>query len=325
MRQMIASPTMTRAAADALAEEGTELFRAEKFLDAMARFERATQIYPDHALAWKGIGNVLLCMGRPNDAARAFDRAIGLRPDSATALWGGAVAHADTGNRVMAQNYLRRVLVLQPTWIEMARNVPQFATFLRVSTRANDLLRSVFGAFSCKMYNHTADPDRAIEVGRLTNIPVFGTYTFLPVGLSNTAWSASAVPIGGVPTPARPRVELILASTVDTEVCGQILANLAFHLSETSFFPDPNVMVRDVVGGLDAGDLSRRLPHVFLREPKGWSFRLPLDAVQPAISVVQVVPVSETEYLMWKRNVAGFEGWLVQRKIDVSDLRRAGV
>src|ERR1700733_9810419 len=113
MRPMIASPhddggrdTVTRAAADSLTEEGTELFRAERFLDAMARFERATQIYPDHALAWKGIGNVLLCMGRPNDAARAFDRAIGLRPESATALWGGAVAHADNGNREMAQDYL---------------------------------------------------------------------------------------------------------------------------------------------------------------------------------------------------------------------------
>src|SRR5580658_5156106 len=108
---------MTRAAADVLAEEGSELFRAEKFADAVDRFQRATQMFPDHPVAWKGIGNALLCLGKPSDAARAFDRAIGLRPDSATALWGGAVAHANAGNKVIAQNYLRRVLTLQPTWI----------------------------------------------------------------------------------------------------------------------------------------------------------------------------------------------------------------
>ena len=38
------------------------------------------------------------------------------------------------------------------------------------------------------------------------------------------------------------------------------------------------------------------------------------------ITVVQVVPVSEAEYQMWKRNVPGFEGWLVQRKIYVLEL-----
>jgi hypothetical protein len=261
-----------------------------------------------------------LCLGRAGDAARAFDRAIGLRPDSATALWGGAVAHADVGNKVMAQNYLRRVLALQPTWIEMARNVPQLAAFLKVSTRANDLLRGVFGAFSCKTYSHANAADRAIEVGRIANRPAFGQWTFVTVGLSNTVWTPPPKPT----MPARPRVELVLASTVDVEVCGQILANLAFHLSETGFFPDNKVMVRDVVGGLEAGDISQRLPHVFLCEPRAWSLKLPLDGNQPPVTVVQVVPVSEVEYQTWRRNVSAFEASLMQRKIDIADLRRAG-
>ncbi len=312
---------MTRAAADALAEEGNELFRAEKFADAIVRFERATLLFPEHPLAWKGIGNALLCLGRAGDAARAFDRAIGLKPDSATALWGGAVAHADVGNRVMAQNYLRRALALQPTWIEMARNVPQLAVFLKVSTRAHDLLRQVFGAFSCKTYSHAADVERAIEVGRIANRPAYGQWTFVTVGLSNTAWPARP---GAPPGYVRPRVELLMSSTVDIEVCGQILANLAFHLAETGFYPDNAVMVRDVVGGLGAGDISLRLPHVFLRDPKGWPLSLPLDANQPHITLVQVVPVSEGEYQTWRRNVPTFEASLLQRKIDVSDLRRAG-
>nr|HEX4315715.1 suppressor of fused domain protein [Kofleriaceae bacterium] len=305
---------MTRAAADALAEEGNELFKAERFADAVVRFERATQLFPEHPLAWKGIGNALLCLGHAKDAARAFDRAIGLRPDSATALWGGAVAHADVGNKVMAQNYLKRALALQPTWIEMARNVPQLAAFLKISTRAHDLLRGVFGAFSAKTYRHAADDAKAIEVGRIANRPVYGQWTFVTVGLSNTAF----------PTPGKPRAELVLASAFDLEVCGQILANLAFHLTETAFFPDAGVMVRDVVGGLEAGEVSARLPHVYLRAPNAWMVRLPLDAIQPAITMVQVIPVSEAEYQTWRRGVSGFEAYLMQRKIDVADLRRAG-
>src|SRR5689334_17129403 len=116
---------MSQAAADALVDSANELFRAENFSEAADKFERATQVFPPHALAWKGLGHSLLCLGRPHEAARAFDRAIGIRPSSATALWGGAIAHAEIGNKVVAQNYLRRTLALQPTWIEMARSVPQ--------------------------------------------------------------------------------------------------------------------------------------------------------------------------------------------------------
>jgi tetratricopeptide (TPR) repeat protein len=307
---------MTRAAADQLAEEGNELFRAEQFGDAMLRFERATQLFPEHAVAWKGLGNALLCLGRAYDAARAFDRAIGLRPDSATALWGGAVAHADVGNKVMAQNYLRRALTLQPTWIDMARNVPQLNVFLKISTRAQDVLRGVFGPFSTKTYRHAADETRAIEVGRIANNPAFGQWTYLTVGLTNHLWQDAP--------PTKPRPELVLASMFDLDVCGQILANLAFHLAETSFYPDAGVMVRDVVAGLNAGEVSQRLPHVYLIKPRSWTFTLPLDATPPPITLVQVVPVSEAEYQTWRRGVGGFEQSLQQRRVQLADLRRTG-
>jgi hypothetical protein len=59
-------------------------------------------------------------MGRRRSRA-AFDRAIGLRPESATALWGGAVAHAEIGNKVVAQNYLRRWVTLHPEDAETKR------------------------------------------------------------------------------------------------------------------------------------------------------------------------------------------------------------
>src|SRR6185436_17037472 len=288
---------MSRAAADALVAEADELFRAEKFSEAAAKFERATQIFPQHPLAWKGLGHSFLCLGRSQEAARAFDRAIGLKPDSATALWGGAVAHAEVGNKVVAQNYLRRTLVLQPTWIEMARSVPQLVPFLQVSTRAADALRVALGTFSTRTYRHASDESLGLEVARFTDQPSFGLWTYATIGLSNTRWRELG----------RPRVELVLATTVDAEICGEILANLAFHLSNTGFFPEPGVMVRDVIGALGAGDLSQRLPHVYIIVPRLWRLTLPIDNGPPPITLTHVVPVSEAEYQVWRRDVARFD------------------
>jgi len=306
---------MSRVAADALVEEANEHFRQEQFSEALTRYERAARIFPPHPLAWKGVGHSLLCLGKPHDAARAFDRAIGLAPSSATALWGGAVAHAEIGNKVVAQSYLRRALALQPTWAEMARAVPALASFLQVSARAGVALRAALGSFSTRMYRHTSDDQRSIEVGRVANRPRVGQWTYTTIGLSNREW----------PEAERPRVELLLATTLDDlDVCGQILANLAFHLAETGFFPEPSVMVRDVIGALGAGELSQRLPHVYITVPRAWSLELPLDAQPPAITLAQVIPVSEAEYRLWRSDVAGFEQVMIHRRVDVTDLRRKG-
>ncbi|HEX4452843.1 MAG TPA: suppressor of fused domain protein [Kofleriaceae bacterium] len=307
---------MSQGAADALVVEANELFRAERFEEAAQRFQRATALFPPHPLAWKGLGHALLCLGKPHEAARAFDQAIGLKPDSATALWGGALAHAEIGNRVVAQNYLRRTLTLQPSWLAMAQDVAQLAPFLQISTRAADLLRAAFGAFSARTYRHAQDNTRAIEVGRIPSSPALGRWTFVTIGVSNTEWAE----------PQRPRVELVMASSVDTEICGQILANLGFHLSASKFFPEPGTMVRDVVGSLDAGELSGRLPHVYVKSPTAWGIHLPLDIGPPPITIAQVFPISEAEYQTWRKLGADrFERSLDDRNIDIADIRRSGV
>src|ERR1044071_9941053 len=305
---------MSQASADALVATANELLRVENYPDAAAKFERAAQIFPPHPLAWKGLGHALLCMGRPQEAARAFDRAIGLRPESATALWGGAVAHAEIGNKVVAQNYLRRTLALQPTWIDMARTVGQLAPLLQVSTQAADALRDALGTFSTRSYRHVNDESQSIEIARFSDQPSFGRWTYATLGMANTAWRELG----------RPRVELLFVTTVDTDVCGQVLAPLAFHLASTGFFPEPGVMVRDVIGALGDGDLSQRLPHVYITVPRAWQLALPIDDGPPAITLAQVVAMSEAEYLVWRRNYATFEGILAQRNIDLTDLRRPG-
>jgi tetratricopeptide (TPR) repeat protein len=305
---------MSQEAADTLVAEANELIRAEKFSEAAARFERAARIFPRHPLAWKGLGHALLCQGRPHEAARAFDRAIGLKPDSATALWGGAVAHAEVGNKSVARNYLRRTLELQPSWLEMAHSVPELAELLTVSTRAADALRAVFGTFSTRTYRHSRDDGRSLEICRFAGQPGLGQWTYATLGLTNTKW----------PEIGRPRIELVLATSIDSEICGQILANLAFHLAEIEFFPEPGVMVRDVIGALGADDLSQRLPHIYITVPRLWRVNLPLEIGPPPITLAQVVPVSEAEYQMWRADVAGFERRLAERNVDLTDLRRSG-
>ena len=304
---------MSQAAADTLVREGDELFRAERFGEAAARFERAVAVYPQHPLGWRGLGHALLSMGKPHEAARAFDQAIGLRPDSATALWGGALAHADIGNKVIARDYLKRTIALQPSWAEMALATPQLAQFLHVSSRAAERLHAQFGTFGTQRYHHANHPERYVDIARVPNVPAPGTTTYLTLGLSNAEWHETE----------RPRIELVLASNLDIDACAQILANLAFHLSATRFFPEPGTIVRDVVGLLNAGELSERLPHIYVQSPKAWGLALPLDEGPPAITLAQVFPISEAEYISWRQlGAQRFEQQLVDRAIDVTDLNR---
>jgi len=281
---------MSQVAADALVKEGDELFRAERFEEAADCFQRAVELLPHHALGWRGLGHSLLSLGKPHEAARAFDQAIGLRPDSATALWGGALAHADVGNKLIAQNYLRRTIALQPSWVTMALGTPQLAPFLLVSSRAADRLHERFGSFATQRFHHAEDRERVIEVGRIPRTPEPGITTFVTVGLSNAEWNEVE----------RPRVELILASKRDIDACARILANLAFHLVETKFFPEPGTIVREVVAAVDAGALSKELPHVYVEPARGFRIELPLDEGPPAITLAQVVPISEAEYQRWR-------------------------
>jgi hypothetical protein len=304
---------MSQAAADALVSEGDELFRSEKFGEAAARFERAVNVFPHHALGWRGLGHALLCLGKPHDAARAFDQAIGLRPDSATALWGGALAHMEIGNKVIAKDYLRRSIALQPSWISMAAGTPALAGLLSISTRAADRLHEVFGPFSTRRYQHASNASMSVEVGRLANLPEIGEYTFITIGMSNLVWAEAG----------RPHVELIMASTIDSESCAQILANLAFHLGDTKFFPEPGTMVRDGVAAIGSGDLSVHLPHIYVQSPKAWNIELPIDVGPPAITLAQVFPISEAEYLEWRGvGAREFERLLFERNTNVADLRR---
>jgi len=302
-------------AADQLTAEGNELFQGHDYALAMARFERAVAIFPSHHQAWKGLGHCLLCLARPAEAARAFDRAIGLRPDSATALWGGALAHADLGHRIVAQNYLKRVLQLQPTWLELALSVPALAAFLQLSQHTGELLRRVLGPGSARAFRHANDAARTIDVTRFADTPDAGLTTYASQGLSDMVW-----PDG------RPRLEVVLACMQDGPAAPQIVANAVFHVMDSGFYPAPGTLVRDLVGVIGAGDLSQRLPHAYFGVPRRWGVRLPLEEGPPAITLTMVVPVSEREYQYWKAHGdTALEARFSESATDLADLRRASI
>lgn len=303
---------MSLAAADRLTGEGNERFQQGDFAGAAERYERAAGYFPDHHLAWKGLGHALLCLARPTEAARAFDRAIGLKSDSATALWGGALAHADLGHKPIAQNYLRRALGLQPSWTELARSVPQLAQFLQVSTYAAEILRVALGPPSVRTFRHAADATRSIDVARHADVPESGLVTYASIGLSNLDWPDS-----------RPRIEVLLACAQDSAGLPQLVASTAFHIIDQQFYPTPGAVVRDLIGVLRLGELSTRFPHVYFTVPRRWGLRLPLDEGPPAITVTSAIPISDREYRHWKDGGDDLARRLAT--VDTADLARPDV
>ena len=63
---------------------------------------------------------------------------------------------------------------------------------------------------------------------------------------------------------------------------------------------------------------------MFIGVPRAWKLRLPLVENPMPITLAQVIPVSEPEYMMWRGNPTGFELSFVERGIDTFDLRRPG-
>ena len=77
---------------------GAALRSLGRLEDAVASYNRAVAIRPDYAQAYSNRGNVLLDLQRMDDAVESFDRAIALKPDLAEA-W---------SNRANALNSLRQ-------------------------------------------------------------------------------------------------------------------------------------------------------------------------------------------------------------------------
>jgi tetratricopeptide (TPR) repeat protein len=100
--------------ADYLAGLGNALLNLGRPEEALATFEKAVQLKPDHPTSWRNLGIALADVGRSEDAILSFQRALGLNPgDWAAADKCGSILFS-LGRMEEALNYLDRSDKLLP-------------------------------------------------------------------------------------------------------------------------------------------------------------------------------------------------------------------
>ena len=77
----------------ALLMQGTALQEQARYIEALALFERATQLAPDSFDAWANLGYILNELGRFEEALAADDQALVLDPNSVD-TWVRKVRHS---------------------------------------------------------------------------------------------------------------------------------------------------------------------------------------------------------------------------------------
>jgi protein O-GlcNAc transferase len=78
--------------AEALVNRGHMLRQQGRYAEALASYEQAIALAPDHAEAFLGRGNVLQELRRSEEAIASYDRVISLRPDYADAFYNRGIA-----------------------------------------------------------------------------------------------------------------------------------------------------------------------------------------------------------------------------------------
>lgn len=101
---------------------GAALMRIGRSQEAAAVFDKAVQLKPDDAELWRNMGNALLKAGRLGDALLSFQRAVELNPADADAAYKAGVLLKEQGRLDEALVYLDRGAQAQPD------HAPIFAT-----------------------------------------------------------------------------------------------------------------------------------------------------------------------------------------------------
>jgi tetratricopeptide (TPR) repeat protein len=111
--QKIPQPTENFSAID-WANRGNQLYRMEKFAEALAAFDRAIQSKPDFYQAWYGRGQVLSTLGWYGEALASYDQALDIRPNFPTAWRDRGVVLALVGRPQEAATAFDRAISINP-------------------------------------------------------------------------------------------------------------------------------------------------------------------------------------------------------------------
>lgn len=102
---------------------GETLIEVDDPLEAAAAFRGALDLQPGRTRALLGLGGALIRLDQPLAALQQFEVALGQNPDDVAALSGAGVAADLAGERERAQAYLRRGLEQEPDSVTLLNNL----------------------------------------------------------------------------------------------------------------------------------------------------------------------------------------------------------
>ena len=94
--------------------QGSRQLEAKDNEAALANFDRALNLQPDHYKAWFGQGMALGNLERHKDALRSFDEALGLEPNASFGWHNRAIALGKLGRCLEALNSFDRAIEFNP-------------------------------------------------------------------------------------------------------------------------------------------------------------------------------------------------------------------
>src|SRR5579863_8785599 len=91
--------------------------------EAIADFQQALRLSPDHLIAVNNLGGAYRQSKRWDEAQHAYERALALAPANAEANYGLGMVYAQKDDTARAEQYLKRALELRPDYPEALNNL----------------------------------------------------------------------------------------------------------------------------------------------------------------------------------------------------------
>jgi Flp pilus assembly protein TadD len=99
---------------DTIRAEALAHFRARRFQEAAAAYERASRLAPTNVGIWNGLGAARMAAGDRSGAVQAYQQSVRLAPTSAGPHAALGRAMAENGDRAGARREYQRALDLDP-------------------------------------------------------------------------------------------------------------------------------------------------------------------------------------------------------------------
>ncbi len=150
--------------AEVLCNRGVTLHQLERFAEALASYDRALASRPDYPEALSNRGNTLRSLNRLDEALANYDRALAARPDYAEALCNrGAALHERNRFEEALASY-DRALTIRPDYVNALCNR---GGALQQLNRFDDALASYERALALAPNHAEALSNRAVTLHRL--------------------------------------------------------------------------------------------------------------------------------------------------------------